>query len=40
MWGGKKPTGAQIEQLGQRCTAEWTRALNQLLRHWEVPPTM
>ncbi|MCJ1396347.1 hypothetical protein MMC18_009237 [Xylographa bjoerkii] len=39
MWGGRTPTAAGVEQLAAACVAEWTRALNQLLRHWDSPPT-
>ena len=40
MWGGKTPSSGQIEQLAAACNSEWTRALHQLLRHWETAPTM
>ena len=40
MWGGKTPSSGQIEQLAAACTSEWTRALHQLLRHWQTAPTM
>ena len=40
MWGGKTPSAGQVEQLANACASEWTRALHQLLRHWEAPPTM
>ncbi|KAK2804881.1 hypothetical protein FQN50_006386 [Emmonsiellopsis sp. PD_5] len=39
MWGGKKPSIRDIEQLSNACIAEWTMALRQMLRHWEQPPT-
>ncbi|MCJ1314920.1 hypothetical protein MMC15_000234 [Xylographa vitiligo] len=39
MWGGRTPTAAGVEQLAAACIAEWTRALTQLLRHWDSPPT-
>ncbi|OJD27019.1 hypothetical protein ACJ73_01597 [Blastomyces percursus] len=38
MWGGRSPTLAEIEQLSDACTAEWTMAAQQMLRHWEQPP--
>ncbi|MCJ1353570.1 MAG: hypothetical protein MMC33_003557 [Icmadophila ericetorum] len=39
MWGGKTPSAAMVQQLATACMSEWTRALSQLLRNWEVPPT-
>ncbi|KAL2007377.1 hypothetical protein VTN00DRAFT_8815 [Thermoascus crustaceus] len=39
MWGGRTPSAANIDQLADACIAEWTRALHQMLRHWDVPPT-
>lgn len=39
MWGGRTPTAAGIEKLATACVGEWTRALTQMLRHWESPPT-
>ncbi|PGH34156.1 hypothetical protein GX50_03025 [[Emmonsia] crescens] len=38
MWGGRPPTTTEIEQLSDACTAEWTMAAEQMLRHWEHPP--
>ncbi|OJD17250.1 hypothetical protein AJ78_02632 [Emergomyces pasteurianus Ep9510] len=38
MWGGRAPTVTEIEQLSNACTAEWTTAVQQMLRHWERPP--
>ncbi|MCJ1481110.1 hypothetical protein MMC06_001266 [Schaereria dolodes] len=40
MWGGRTPTAAGVEQLATACVTEWTRALTQLLRHWDSPPTL
>ncbi|OAX83981.1 hypothetical protein ACJ72_01663 [Emergomyces africanus] len=39
MWGGRAPTTTEIEQLSDACTAEWTMAVQQMLRHWELPFT-
>ena len=39
MWGGRTPTAAGIEKLATACMDEWTRALTQMLRHWEAPPS-
>ncbi|KAI4145439.1 MAG: hypothetical protein L6R39_003804 [Caloplaca ligustica] len=36
MWGGKKPSAADVEQLATKCATEWTRALTTLLRHWDA----
>ena len=38
MWGGQTPTAANATILATACMEEWTRALTQLLRHWESPP--
>ncbi|EGC49832.1 conserved hypothetical protein [Histoplasma capsulatum var. duboisii H88] len=38
MWGGKTPSLTDIEQLSDACTVEWTKAAQQMLRHWEHPP--
>ncbi|KLJ05873.1 hypothetical protein EMPG_10698 [Blastomyces silverae] len=38
MWGGRAPTLTEVEQLSDACTAEWTMAAQQMLRHWERPP--
>jgi hypothetical protein len=39
MWGGRTPTAAGVEQLTAAFVNEWTNAVNQLLRHWDTPPT-
>ena len=39
MWGGRTPTARGIEQLATACVNDWTAALNQMLRHWDTPPT-
>lgn len=38
MWGGRTPTAAGVEKLAIACVAEWTRALDQMLRNWASPP--
>lgn len=38
MWGGRTPTAAGVEKLASACVAEWTRALDQMLRNWTSPP--
>ncbi|MCJ1278852.1 hypothetical protein MMC21_006671 [Puttea exsequens] len=38
MWGGRNPTAANVEKLATACQAEWTRALEQMLRQWATPP--
>lgn len=40
MWGGRTPTAAGVEKLATACVAEWTRALDQLLRNWTTPPSL
>ncbi|KAI4126657.1 MAG: hypothetical protein LQ347_004884 [Umbilicaria vellea] len=39
MWGGYIPTTERVEQLAAVCIDEWTAAVNQMLRHWDTPPT-
>ncbi|XPS72399.1 hypothetical protein M3J09_004564 [Ascochyta lentis] len=38
-WGGQTPTSEQVNQLTQAIVVEWKWALDQLLRHWDTPPT-
>jgi hypothetical protein len=38
-WGGHTPSAEQIAQLTDAFVAEWKWALDQMLRHWERPPT-
>ncbi|KIV91076.1 hypothetical protein PV10_05659 [Exophiala mesophila] len=38
-WGGRRPTAAEFEKLVNACVVEWSRALRQMLRHWEKPPS-
>ncbi|KAL8802382.1 MAG: hypothetical protein Q9182_003872 [Xanthomendoza sp. 2 TL-2023] len=35
MWGGRKPSGAEVQKLAAACEGEWTRVVGLLLRHWE-----
>lgn len=39
MWGGRNPTSANVEKLANACIDEWTRALSQMLRQWDSPPS-
>lgn len=38
-WGGRRPTATEFEKLVNACVAEWTRALRQMLKHWDKPPS-
>jgi hypothetical protein len=38
-WGGRRPTKDEFERLVNACVAEWTRALRQMLKHWDKPPS-
>ncbi|KAH0846632.1 hypothetical protein AYO21_11457 [Fonsecaea monophora] len=38
-WGGRRPTKEEFERLVNACVAEWTRALRQMLKHWDKPPS-
>lgn len=40
MWGGCQPNATNIEKLANVFIGEWTRALQLMLRHWEIPPTI
>ena len=40
MWGGRVPDAQSVAQLTAVLTQEWTRAVDQMLRHWSVPPIM
>ncbi|KAL8679843.1 MAG: hypothetical protein Q9186_003909 [Xanthomendoza sp. 1 TL-2023] len=35
MWGGRKPSGAEVQKLAVACEGEWVRVVGLLLRHWE-----
>ncbi|KAI2632860.1 hypothetical protein GGS21DRAFT_491363 [Xylaria nigripes] len=38
MWGGRKPSEDEAEQLTQHFVYEWGQAVTNLLRHWEKEP--
>lgn len=40
MWGNQTPTPQHVELLYQRLVAEWTRAVLQMLKLWDQPPSM
>jgi len=39
MWGDRHPDVDEARQLAECFAWEWNSALEQMLRHWEVPPT-
>jgi len=39
MWGDREPDAGEARQLADCLAWEWNEALEQMLRHWEVPPT-
>ncbi|KAF7954435.1 hypothetical protein EAE96_005556 [Botrytis aclada] len=39
MWGGRYPEAEEAAQLAACFAYEWQEALDQMLRHWETPPT-
>ncbi|KAI1635533.1 hypothetical protein F4809DRAFT_642412 [Biscogniauxia mediterranea] len=39
MWGGRDPSQEEADQLAQYFQYEWTVAVENMLRHWSVPPT-
>lgn len=39
MWGGRFPETEEADQLAACFAYEWNEALEQMLRHWETPPT-
>ncbi|KAK2606269.1 hypothetical protein QQS21_003317 [Conoideocrella luteorostrata] len=39
MWGGKSPSPEDISQLAACFEAEWSAAVDRMLRHWSTPPT-
>ncbi|TVY31029.1 hypothetical protein LHYA1_G000263 [Lachnellula hyalina] len=39
MWGGRIPEAEEAQQLADCLAWEWHEALEQMLRHWENPPT-
>jgi hypothetical protein len=40
MWGGRTPTPAGVQKLAATFVTEWTTAVTQLTRHWDIPPTI
>ncbi|UPX16195.1 uncharacterized protein EKO05_0006609 [Ascochyta rabiei] len=38
-WGGLGPSSEQVGRLADAIGVEWKWALDQMLRHWETPPT-
>ncbi|KAA8911689.1 hypothetical protein FN846DRAFT_935276 [Sphaerosporella brunnea] len=40
MWGGVVPDPRHAAELASVLIQEWTRAVDQLLRHWPTPPTL
>jgi hypothetical protein len=39
MWGGRVPETEEADQLALCFAYEWNDAMEQMLRHWETPPT-
>ncbi|KAF2201344.1 hypothetical protein GQ43DRAFT_39458 [Delitschia confertaspora ATCC 74209] len=39
MWGGSVPTAEGVTRLSAAFVAEWNWAVDNMLRHWEQPPT-
>ncbi|EHL00802.1 hypothetical protein M7I_3192 [Glarea lozoyensis 74030] len=39
MWDGRVPEPEEAQQLAACFVWEWKEALDQMLRHWETPPT-
>jgi len=39
MWGDRIPEADEARQLADCFAWEWNEALEQMLRHWERPPT-
>jgi len=40
MWGGTVPEEEEVDQLAVCFAYEWNDAVEQMLRHWETPPTI
>lgn len=40
MWGGRVPDAQSAAQLTAVLIQEWTRAVDQMLRHWSSPPVI
>ncbi|KAE9380434.1 hypothetical protein N431DRAFT_432707 [Stipitochalara longipes BDJ] len=39
MWGGRVPETEEAQQLALCFAWEWNEAIEQMLRHWDTPPT-
>ncbi|KAI9696689.1 MAG: hypothetical protein M1820_008063 [Bogoriella megaspora] len=39
MWGNRRPEPEEVARLANAFTTEWSWALGQMLRNWDVPPT-
>ncbi|KAH7116751.1 hypothetical protein B0J11DRAFT_509780 [Dendryphion nanum] len=39
MWGGRQPSAEDVAKLTSAFVAEWNWAINQMLRHWDQPPS-
>ena len=39
MWGNRIPSAEGVAQLSSAFVSEWNWALNQMLRHWDQPPS-
>jgi len=39
MWGNRIPSAEGVAQLSGAFVSEWNWALNQMLRHWDQPPS-
>jgi hypothetical protein len=39
MWGERVPEAEEAQQLAECFAWEWNEALEQMLRHWDTPPT-
>lgn len=39
MWGGRIPDADEAQQLAACLAWEWNEALDQMLRHWDEPPS-
>lgn len=40
MWGGVVPDPVNAQELANVLCGEWVRAVDQLLKHYPVPPTL
>jgi hypothetical protein len=39
MWGNHVPSEQDVETLAAAFAREWTEAVDEMLRHWDTPPT-